>query len=234
MSYQEIIAHLEDLADSQIAAHSQRFFKTGKGEYGYGDKFLGIRVPILREAAKLFKDASETEITRLLKSKYHEIRLLSLLILVGQFSMGREDEKEKIYNLYLKHTNYINNWDLVDTSAHYIVGVWLTDRDRSKLYELANSNNLWERRISIMSTFYFIKNGDYRDTLKLSETLINDSEDLIHKAVGWMLREIGNRDQEVEEEFLKKHYKQMPRTMLRYSIEKFSNERRQEFLKGLV
>ena len=234
MSYQEIIAHLEDLADSEIAAHSQRFFKTGKGEYGYGDKFLGIRVPILREAAKLFKDASEAEITRLLKSKYHEIRLLSLLILVGQFSMGSEDEKEKIYNLYLKHTNYINNWDLVDTSAHYIVGVWLTDRDRSKLYELANSNNLWERRISIMSTFYFIKNGDYRDTLKLSETLINDSEDLIHKAVGWMLREIGNRDQEVEEEFLKKHYKQMPRTMLRYSIEKFSNERRQEFLKGLV
>ena len=234
MSYQKIIAHLEDLADSEIAAHSQRFFKTGKGEYGYGDKFLGIRVPILREAAKLFKDASETEITRLLKSKYHEIRLLSLLILVGQFSMGSEDEKEKIYNLYLKHTNYINNWDLVDTSAHYIVGVWLTDRDRSKLYELANSNNLWERRISIMSTFYFIKNGDYRDTLKLSETLINDSEDLIHKAVGWMLREIGNRDQEVEEEFLKKHYKQMPRTMLRYSIEKFSNERRQEFLKGLV
>lgn len=234
VSYQEIIAHLEDLADSEIAAHSQRFFKTGKGEYGYGDKFLGIRVPILRKAAKLFQYASETEITKLLKSEYHEVRLLSLLILVGQFSRGSEDEKEIIYNLYLKHTNYINNWDLVDTSAHYIVGVWLTDRGRSKLYELANSKSLWKRRVSIMSTFYFIKNGGYSDTLKLSETLINDSEDLIHKAVGWMLREVGNRDQEVEEKFLKKHYKIMPRTMLRYSIEKFSKERRQKYLKGEI
>ena len=234
VSYKEIIAHLENLADSEIAAHSQRFFKTGKGEYGAGDKFLGIRVPILRKAAKLFQDASEAVITKLLKSEYHEVRLLSLLILVGKFSKGSEDEKEIIYNLYLKHTNYINNWDLVDISAHYIVGVWLTDRNRSKLYELANSKSLWERRISIMSTFYFIKNGDYRDTLKLSETLINDSEDLIHKAVGWMLREIGNRDQEVEEKFLIKYYKQMPRTMLRYSIEKFSKERRQEFLKGRI
>ena len=230
--YQQIIAHLEDLADSDIADHSQRYFKTKKGEYGYGDIFLGIRVPILRKAAKLFQDTSETEITKLLKSEYHEARLLSLLILVGQFSRGSKDEKEIIYNLYLKHTNYINNWDLVDTSAHYIVGAWLTDRDRSKLYELSNSKSLWERRISIMSTFYFIKNGDYRDTLKLSEILINDSEDLIHKAVGWMLREIGNRDKEVEEIFLKNHYKQMPRTMLRYSIERFSKERRQEYLKG--
>lgn len=234
VSYQEIIEHLEGLADSEIAAHSQRFFKTGKGEYGYGDKFLGIRVPILRKAAKLFQAVSETDITKLLKSDYHEVRLLSLLILVGQFSRGSEDEKEIIYNLYLNHTNYINNWDLVDTSAHNIVGVWLTERNRSKLYELANSKSLWERRISIISTFYFIKNSDYRDTLKISEILINDSEDLIHKAVGWMLREIGNRDQEVEEKFLIKHYKQMPRTMLRYSIEKFSKERRQEYLRGEI
>jgi len=232
MSYKDIIAHLKDLADPDIATHSQRFFKTGKGEYGYGDKFLGIRVPILRKTAKLFQDTSKTDITKLLKSEYHEVRLLSLLILVGQFSRGSEDEKEIIYNLYLKHTKYINNWDLVDTSAYSIIGVWLADRDRSILHEFANSKSLWERRISIISTFYFIKNGDYGDTLKLSEILINDSEDLIHKAVGWMLREIGNRDQEVEEKFLIKHYKQMPRTMLRYSIEKFSIERRQEYLKG--
>jgi len=233
-SYQEIKIHLEDLANSEIAEHSQRFFKTGKGEYGYGDKFLGIRVPILRKTAKSFKETSEAEIKKLLKSEYHEIRLLSLLILVGQFSRANEDEKERIYNLYLKHTKYINNWDLVDSSAHYIVGIWLTNRNRSILYELANAKSLWERRISIMSTFYFIKNGEFSDTLKLSKILINDSEDLIHKAVGWMLREIGNRDQEVEEKFLKQHYKQMPRTMLRYSIEKFSKERRQEYLKGEV
>ena len=234
MHHREIISHLENLADSEIATHSQRFFKTGKGEYGYGDKFLGIRVPILRKLAKLFQDVSEAEIKKLLKSEYHEVRLFSLLILVDQFSRGSEDEKELIYNLYLKHTKYINNWDLVDTSAHNIVGVWLANRDRSKLYELANSKSLWERRISIMSTFYFIKIGDYRDTLKISETLINDSEDLIHKAVGWMLREVGNRNQEVEEKFLKKHYRKMPRTMLRYSIEKFSKERRQEYLKGVI
>ncbi len=234
VAYQEIVAHLEDLADADIAGHSQRFFKTGKGEYGYGDKFLGVRVPILRKTAKLFQEISITEIKKLLMSEYHEIRLLSLLILVDQFSRAREDRKGIIYNLYLEHTKHINNWDLVDSSAHHIVGAWLVDRDRSILFELAHSKRLWERRISIMSTFYFIKNGDFNDTLKLSKILINDSDDLIHKAVGWMLREIGNRNQKVEEMFLEQYYKQMPRTMLRYSIEKFGNERRQEYLKGEV
>ena len=232
--HQKIIAHLNNLSDSGIAKHSQGFFKTGKGEYGYGDIFLGIRVPALRKTAKLFQDISRTEIQRLLKSEYHEVRLLSLLIMVGQYSKGDNEEKEKTYNLYLKNTKYVNNWDLVDSSAHYIVGPWLIDKDRSILYKFANSKNLWERRISIMSTFHFIKNYEFRDTLKLSEILINDTEDLIHKAVGWMLREIGNRNQAVEEKYLRQHYNKMPRTMLRYSIEKFSKARRQQYLKGEV
>lgn len=230
--HQKIIAHLNNLSDSGIAEHSQRFFKTGKGEYGYGDKFLGIRVPVLRKTAKSFQDISIIEIQRLLKSEYHEVRLLSLLIMVGQYSKGDNGEKEQIYNLYLKNTKYVNNWDLVDSSAHYIIGPWLVDKDRSILYEFVNSKNLWERRISIMSTFHFIKNSEFRDTLKLSEILINDTEDLIHKAVGWMLREVGNRNQEVEEKYLHQHYNKMPRTMLRYSIEKFSKARRQQYLKG--
>ena len=232
--HQKIIAHLNDLSDSEIAEHSQRFFKTGKGEYGYRDKFLGIRVPVLRKTAKLFQDISVTEIQKILKSEYHEVRLLSLLIMVGQYSKADKNKKEKIYNLYIKNTKYVNNWDLVDSSAHYIIGPWLIDKDRSILYEFVNSKSLWERRISIMSTFYFIKNGEFGDTLKLSEILINDSEDLIHKAVGWMLREVGSRNQEVEERFLKQHYNQMPRTMLRYSIEKFSKGRRHQYLKGEV
>ncbi len=234
MTHQDIITHLESLADSEIAEHSQRFFKTGEGEYGHGDKFLGIRVPILRKTVKLFQGTTILEIKNLLKSEYHEVRLFSLLLLVNQFSGAGEDKKEKIYNLYLKHTQYINSWDLVDSSAYYIVGVWLIDKDRSVLYELAHSKQLWERRIAIMSTFWFIKNGQFSDAIKLSKILINDPEDLIHKAVGWMLREIGNRDLKVEEKYLQKHYKKMPRTMLRYSIEKFSKERRQAYLKGEV
>lgn len=232
--HQTIIAYLNDLSDSEIAEHSQRFFKTGKGEYGYGDIFLGIRVPILRKTAKSCQDISITEIQRLLESEYHEVRLLSLLIMVGQYSKGDNGKKEILCHLYLKNTKYVNNWDLVDSSAHYIIGPWLADKDRSILYELVNSKSLWERRISIMSTFHFIKNGEFSDTLKLSEILINDPNDLIHKAVGWMLREIGNRNQEVEEKYLYKHYNRMPRTMLRYSIERFSKARRQQYLKGEV
>jgi 3-methyladenine DNA glycosylase AlkD len=234
MNYQEIISELNKLADAKIAKDSQRFFKTEKGEYGYGDKFLGIRVPVLRKIAKSCQDITITEIKKLIKSEFHEIRLLALVILVNQYSQANEEKKEIIYKLYLKHTKYINNWDLVDISAHHIVGAWLADKDRSILYKLVTSTKLWERRITIMSTFFFIKNGEFIDALKLSKILINDSEDLIHKAVGWMLREIGNRDQKEEEKYLKQHYKQMPRTMLRYSIEKFSKERRQKYLKGNV
>jgi len=229
-----IILFLKNLSNTEIAAHSQRYFKTGKGEYGHGDKFLGIRVPVLRKAVKQFQETPITEIRKLLKSEYHEVRLFSLLLSVHQFSKGDAVKREKIYKLYLKNTKYINNWDLVDSSAPYIVGAWLIDKDRSILTELAHSNLLWERRIAIMSTAYFIKNDQFNDTLKLSRILLNDSEDLIHKAVGWMLREVGNRDIGIEEKYLKKHYKKMPRTMLRYAIEKFSKERRQAYLKGEI
>ncbi len=225
---------MENLADMKIAEHSQRFFKTGEGEYGYGDKFLGIRVPVIRNAVKQFRNTSVADIKKLIKSDYHEVRLFSLLLLVDRFSGSNEDTRKRIYKLYLQHTKYINNWDLVDSSAHYIIGAWLLDKDRSVLYELVQSKQLWERRIAIMATYYFIKNNQFNDTLKLSKILINDPEDLIHKAVGWMLREIGNRDLQVEEKYLKQHYKRMPRTMLRYSIEKFSEKRRQAYLKGKV
>ena len=234
MKYQDIISCLNDLANPEIAQHSQRYFKTGKGEYGYRDKFLGIRVPDLRKHVKMFQETNITNIEKLLKSKYHEVRLFSLLLMVRKYSKGDIEEQEQIYNLYLLHTKYINNWDLVDSSAPYIVGPWLYDKDRSLLYELAYSKMLWERRISIMSTTYFIKNNQYNDTLKLSKILLSDSEDLIHKAVGWMLREVGNRDIEIEERYLKKYYKKMPRVMLRYAIEKFNKERRQAYLMGEI
>lgn len=230
----EILTYLKKLANPKIASHSQRFFKTEQGEYGYGDIFLGIRVPIIRETVKLYKETPLSEIKKLIKSEYHEVRLFALLLLVNQFSKGDEVKKEKIYNLYLENTEYINNWDLVDSSAHYIVGAYLVDKDRTVLYQLATSKILWRRRIAIMATFYFIKNNQYSDTLKIAKILLNDTDDLIHKAVGWMLREVGNRDRKAEAQYLKKTYKVMPRTMLRYSIEKFSKEERKAYLKGEV
>lgn len=234
MNHHEIIECLVELSNPEIAQHSQRFFKTGKGEYGYGDKFLGIRVPVLRKHVKLFQDTRISNVEKLLKSKYHEVRLFSLLLMVSKFSKGDFEEQEQIYNLYLSHTKYINNWDLVDSSAPYIVGSWLYDKDRSVLYELAHSKILWERRISIISTSFFIKNNQYSDTLNISNILLDDPEDLIHKAVGWMLREVGNRSRNEEEKYLKNRYKNMPRTMLRYAIEKFGQDRRQLYLKGLI
>ena len=232
MKYKNIISFLINLSNAKIAAHSQKYFKTGKGEYGYGDKFLGIRVPVLRKAVKQFQETPIIEIRKLLKSEYHEVRLFSLFLSVHQFAKGDAVKREKLFNLYLKNTKYINNWDLVDSSAPHIVGVWLFDKDRTRLYELAHFKLLWERRIAIMSTAYFIRNGQFSDTLKLSRILLNDPEDLIQKAVGWMLREVGNRDIVTEEKYLKKYYKKMPRTMLRYAIEKFSKEQRQAYLKG--
>ncbi len=234
MAQKNISAYLKKRGNAKIAAHSARFFKTGEGEYGYGDKFLGIRVPVLRKTVPLFEDASLTKIKSLLKSEFHEIRLFSLLLLVHQFTNANEARREKIFNLYLDNTQYINNWDLVDSSAPHIVGVFLFDKDRSILYELAQSERIWDRRIAIMSCFHFIKNEQYTDALKLSKLLLNDQEDLIHKAVGWMIREIGNRDIDVEEMFLRLYYKQMPRTMLRYAIEKFNQPRRIAYLKGRI
>jgi 3-methyladenine DNA glycosylase AlkD len=230
MDYTDVQDALRDIADPEIAEHSQRFFKTGKGEYGEGDKFLGIRVPKVRGITKQFKQLSLVETEKLLHSDYHEERLCALIILVNKMKKAEEQERRKIYEVYLDNTKYINNWDLVDTSSEHIIGSWLVNRDRSILYKLAKSDDLWERRVAVMSTFHFIKNGDFEDTLAIAELLLSDDHDLIHKAVGWMLREIGNRDRETEEKFLDKHIQTMPRTMLRYAIEKFPEDRRQYYL----
>ena len=230
----DIKNEMRKLANKKIAEHSQRFFKTGKGQYGEGDIFLGIRVPVLRKIAKKFRRISLAEVSKLLESKFHEERLLSILMLVNLFKSGDEDDQELIYELYLDKTKFINNWDIVDISAGNIVGEFLFEKDKAPLYRLVFSENLWERRIAIVATFYFIRNDEFDDTLKIAEILFTDKEDLIHKAVGWMLREVGKRVIEIEEEFLEEHYLKMPRTMLRYAIERFPETRRKMYLKGQV
>ncbi len=234
MTSKEISKILRSIADPEIAEHSQRFFKTGKGEYGEGDRFLGIRVPVLRKEAKKYTITSLSEIQKLLHSSFHEERLCALFLLVQRFTKSNEEDRKRIYDLYLNNTTYINNWDLVDSSAYHIVGMYLADKKKQPLYELAKSDSLWERRIAILATFYFIKVNNFDDALEISKLLINDKEDLIHKAVGWMLREIGKRDIAVERTFLKEHYKEMPRTMLRYAIEKFPEKERKRYLQGLA
>lgn len=228
----EMLGELVRLGDAGRAQHSQRFFKTGQGEYGEGDVFLGIRVPVLRAFSKRFKHATREDALKLLQSKYHEARLTALFLLVALYNKASESGKAQIYQDYLAHVTFINNWDLVDSSALQIVGHYLFDKDRSPLTTLALSQDLWERRISIIATYYFIRQYEFQDTLDISEILLGDKEDLIHKAVGWMLREVGNKSRPTEETFLKKHYHQMPRTMLRYAIEKFPEELRQSYLKG--
>lgn len=231
-----ISKELHRLANPTYAEKVQRFFKTGEGEYGAGDKMLGIRVPQIRALVKKYRGTSLADSLVLLNSPYHEERLLALLFMVDLFerAMKKNDEalSAEIYNAYLDHTEYINNWDLVDLSCYKLVGPWLLMRDKTRLYELAQSTDLWERRIAIISTMHFIRQCQFDDALKLSELLLNDEHDLIHKAVGWMLLEVGNRDRAMEEAFLKKHYKTMPRTMLRYAIEKFPEPLRQTYLKG--
>lgn len=228
MSLTELRQDLQDISTEERAKTNAWFFKTGKGQYGEGDKFLGITVPDTRTIAKKYKDLPFADVSTLLQSEWHEERLTALLILVHNFERG--NDQEKIVEFYLQNTQRVNNWDLVDLSADKIVGAWLFDKDKSILYDLAKSTNLWERRIAIMSTFYFIRHNQFEDTLKIAELLLHDPHDLIHKAVGWMLREIGKRNQDVEETFLKKHYKTMPRTMLRYAIEKFSKEKRDYYM----
>ena len=225
---------LKQLANRETAEIQQKFFKTGPGEYGEGDIFIGVRVPDLRKLAKEFQDLTFSEVRALLASSIHEERLLGLLILVRKYASSDEITKKKIYELYLENTPFINSWDLVDGSAHHIVGAFLMDKNKASLYRLAKSENLWERRIAIISTFHFIKHDQYQETLKIAKILLTDPEDLIHKAVGWMLREIGKRDGVTEETFLKKHYMKMPRTMLRYAIEKFPEPKRQKYLKGKI
>ncbi|MHB1390643.1 MAG: DNA alkylation repair protein [Thermoleophilia bacterium] len=228
----QIITRLQTLGDPEIALHSQRFFKTGKGEYGEGDHFLGIRVPVLRKRAREFSGTPLPDTLALLKSHLHEARLLALLLLVADYTKGSTGEQLDIYDAYLGHTQFINNWDLVDSSAAQIVGAHLFHADRQPLHRLARSHSLWERRISVIATLYFIRRDDFFDTLALAVVLLDDREDLIHKAVGWMLREVGNRDVNAETGFLIKYYRWMPRTMLRYAIEKFPETERQAFLQG--
>ena len=218
------------LGDPERAKKLAGFFKTEKGQYGEGDVFLGIPVPEQRKVAKKYIGLSFDELLELLGSKIHELRLTALLILILKYSKADDSEKEIIYNFYLKNTKFVNNWDLVDLTAPKIVGDYLVYRDRSILFELVKSVSLWERRIAVLATFCFIKNNDFNDAFSISKVLIKDKNDLIHKAVGWMLREIGKRDQKALEEFLMKYYKQMPRTMLRYAIEKFEEEKRKYYL----
>jgi len=232
MKTDEIRKELSLHANAEKAEIFRRFFKTGPGEYGEGDQFLGIQVPLLRRFAKKYHKVALGEAERLLHSAIHEERLLALLILILQYRTGDEPKQQAIYTLYLKNTAFINNWDLVDVSSEHIIGAHLSDRSRKVLYKLAKSKSLWERRISILATFHFIKRGNFIDTLKIARLLLTDQEDLIHKAVGWMLREVGKRDLEVEQTFLKEHYKRMPRTMLRYAIEKFPEELRKKYLHG--
>ncbi len=208
------------------------FFKTGKGEYGEGDIFLGIVVPEQRKIAKKYYELTLEDLQKLINSKIHEERLISLFILVDKYKKASESEKEKIYEFYLANAKQINNWDLVDLSAPNISGAHLIDKNRKKLHGLAKSENLWEKRIAVLSCFAFIKNKDFDDALKIAEILLRDEHDLIHKAVGWMLREIGKRDKKTEEVFLRKNYKIMPRTMLRYAIEKFPEGERKAYLNG--
>ncbi len=221
---------LQKLKNKEKAKILSRFFKTGKGEYGEGDVFFGITVPDQRKVAKKYSNLNLEEVQDLFSSKIHEHRLVALLILIKKYKSSDAKVRKGFFDFYLKNTKNINNWDLVDLSASHIVGNYLLDKNKSILYKLAKSNDLWERRISIISTFEFIRNNRFEETLKISELLLNDRHDLIHKAVGWMLREVGKRDQEIEEQFLKKHYRNMPRTMLRYAIERFDKDKRKFYL----
>ncbi len=232
MTALKVKSDLKKLGSVTRAKHSKRFFKAGPGEYGEGDLFIGVTVPNQRKVAKSYKDLSFSEIKKLLDSRIHEHRLTALIILVGQYQKGDKDQKQRVFNFYLDNLKGVNNWDLVDTSAHKIIGAHLLNNhlQRKILHNYARSDDLWLRRIAVISTFAFIDNEQYEDSLKIAETLLHDEEDLIHKAVGWMLRELGKKNQVKEENFLLKHHKDMPRTMLRYSIEKFSLAKRKRYM----
>ncbi len=222
---------LKKLADKEKAKILQRFFKTAKGQYGEGDLFLGVTVPQMRNLVKLYwKEISLDEIKKILDSKFHEERLTYLLILVKKYENSDDKQKWMFVKFYLKNLKKINNWDLVDLTAPNILGNFLLDRDRKILYKLVKSKNLWEKRISIISTFSFIRKNKFEDTLRISKILLQDKHDLIHKAVGWMLREVGKRDMKVLERFLEENYRNLPRTALRYAIEKMQADKRMYYL----
>jgi 3-methyladenine DNA glycosylase AlkD len=234
MTAQKIQQTLRRFATKEKAAVLRRFFKTGPGQYGEGDRFLGVMVPNIRRVVQEFRDAPLSEVTKLMRSPWHEERLCALLVLVSQFERGDDVVRKKIYRLYLKNTRYINNWDLVDLSAPKIVGPYLDGGSRALLYRFVRSRNLWERRIAILAAFPYIRKGDFTDALSISEKLLADDHDLMHKAVGWMLREVGKKDVAVLEGFLKKHHRRMPRTALRYAIERFPEAKRKKYLKGVM
>jgi len=234
MEFETIQRRLRALADEKRAQVLRRFFKTGPGEYGEGDVFIGLTVPQLRKLAREYLFIGPVPLKALIRSPVHEERMLALLILLGRYRGAAEQEKAQIHDFYLDHRRYVNNWDLVDLSAPVIVGDFLRNRSRKLIYTLARSSSLWERRIAVLATFAFIKEGEFADTLAVAERLLSDQEDLIHKAVGWMLREVGKRDLEAEERFLKAHYRKMPRTMLRYAIEKVAPSRRKLYLEGRI
>ncbi len=221
-------------ATAERARVARRYFKTGPGEYGEGDRFIGVTVPRVRRLARSCRDMPLREIKQLLRSPAHEERLLALVILVNRFARADADGRRRIYELYLRNSRHINNWDLVDCSAEHILGAYLWDRSRAPLRRLRRSESVWERRMAVMATFYFIRRGEFGPTMAVVRHLLGDREDLIHKAAGWMLREVGKRNRPVEEKFLRRHYRRMPRMMLRYAIERFSQRQRQRYLRGTI
>ena len=232
MTALDVQKRLRSLGDPQAAKASARYFKTGSGQYGEGDVFLGLRASVMHGLAKEYHALPIDELTVLLRSPIHEDRLLALLILVRRVARADKATKKQVYKLYLAHTRYINNWDLVDASAREIVGGYLADKSRKPLDRLAGSKSLWERRISIIATHHFIRQDDFADTIRIAERLLTDREDLIHKAVGWMLREVGKRHEPTLQMFLRRHGKTMPRTALRYAIERFPTEVRRAYVLG--
>jgi 3-methyladenine DNA glycosylase AlkD len=222
---------LRHYASSTRASVSQRFFKTGPGQYGEGDVFVGVTVPDTRKVARQYDNLSFEKLHKLLQSEIHEERLLALLILVEQFKKGDQKKQREIFTFYTTHLDRVNNWDLVDLSAHQIIGAWLQSRSHSLLYRLAKSKNMWHRRVAIVATYHFIRVHDFRDTISIAKVLFRDDHDLIHKAVGWMLREVGKRDERVLCDFLDIHTPQMPRTMLRYAIERLPVTQRRNYMK---
>jgi 3-methyladenine DNA glycosylase AlkD len=229
-----INTELNRLSNAEQAAFLQRFFKTGPGQYGEGDRFRGIRVPVLRKLAKQYQTIEIAQADILLQSEYHEDRMLALFIMILIFKKADQALRKRIYKVYLSRTDRINNWDLVDLSAEHIVGCYLLDKAKTPLFELARSDRLWERRIAVMATFHYIKRNEFTDALAVIGIVLGDHHDLMHKAAGWMLREIGKRDLAVEEQFLAGTYKSMPRTMLRYAIEKFPETKRKAYLHGTI
>ena len=226
----ELHERLLALRDPVRATHSLRFFKTGPGQYGEGDRFLGLTLPQIRSIAREFRDASLEQLSELVDSEWHEERLVALIIAVDQFRRGDAAKRGAIYKWYLKKTDRINNWDLVDVSSYHIVGSYLCGRSHAPLRKLAKSRSLWDKRIAIVSTLAFIREGDFDDTLEIARMLLADKHDLIHKAVGWMLREVGKRDQKVLRTFLDEHASEMPRTALRYAIERMSPTVRKRYM----